>query len=149
LIAIRVTSLTRLLLARVSSSTNTLPPGKRGPARCGQPSTAVDLATTILGTGHSSVISRLVSVPESVSVARKCVSFSIFHQSIEDSDKPGIMIAWLGEEFGQLCLKDGVNFAGTQGRVSAIQDNTTCVRYSASTLGGSLILWPALQLAAR
>ena len=58
------------------------------------------------------------------------------------------MISFLEEEVGELSLKDGVNFAGAQGRVSPIQNNTTCLRDSASTLGDCATLWPALQLAA-
>jgi hypothetical protein len=75
-----------------------------------------------LGAGQStqSAISRLVSLPEPVSVAKKRVSFSIFHQSIEDSDERGIMISWFAEEVGKLSLKHGVNVAGPEGRVSAI-----------------------------
>jgi hypothetical protein len=46
------------------------------------------------------------------------------------------MISLLEEEGGELSLKNGVNFAGAQGRASPIQDNTTCLRDSASTLAG-------------
>jgi hypothetical protein len=49
----------------------------------------------MLGAGQSmgSMITGLVSFPESASVAKKRVSFSIFHQSIEDSDNRGITIS--------------------------------------------------------
>ena len=50
------------------------------------------------------------------------------------------MISLLEEEGGELSLKDGVNFAGAQGRVSTIQDNTTCLRDATSALGGSSTL---------
>jgi len=58
------------------------------------------------------------------------------------------MISLLEEEGGELSLKDDVNFAGAQGRVSPIQDNTTCLRDPAPTLGGRSTLWRVLQLAA-
>jgi hypothetical protein len=56
------------------------------------------------------------------------------------------MILGLAEDIGKLSLKDRVNFAGAQGDVSPIQDNTTCVRDSAPTPGSSFNFWPALQL---
>jgi hypothetical protein len=66
------------------------------------------------------MIIRPVSLPKSASVAKKSVSFSIFHQPIEDSDKRGKTISWLADEVGELFLKNGENFAGAQGRVSSI-----------------------------
>jgi hypothetical protein len=58
------------------------------------------------------------------------------------------MISGLAEDIGKLSLKDRVNFAGAQGDVSPIQDNTTRVRDSAPALGGGSMLWPTLQLVA-
>jgi hypothetical protein len=100
--------------------TNTSPPGNEVLADVANRPELWILLLAILGAGQfiRSVISRLVSLPESASVAKKRVNFSIFRQSIEDSDKRGIILSWLAEEVGELFLKDGVDSTGAKGLVS-------------------------------
>src|ERR1700747_1476202 len=77
-------------------------------------------AFSVPGQSNRSVISRLVSLPESVSVAKKCVGFSRFRQSTEDSNKRGITISWSAEQVGELSLKDRADSTGSKGRVSPV-----------------------------
>jgi len=59
-------------------------------------------------------------LPESVSVAEKRFGFSIFRQSIEDSDKGSIVVSWLPEQIREFALQDEVDFTGSEGRVRPI-----------------------------